>query len=227
MKKINLFILLIILINTDSYSQNTTFKKERTLKSISFNTGLGYAGYDINSLKSSFALIPNQLDFPAKVTDNFPNIPYISGEFLFDFKDFSFGLFYDDILTGGRIAYSDYSGEYNLDSRISSSTLGFIVFIKLDENEYFDYGVNLKGGFCNVTNEVSETITIQNISNTVKSSISYDHFNLEIDGRLNFYYSIFKVGLDVGFLTEIKNRTNVSWIGGRYSLNLGIRYKFD
>jgi len=216
----------LIIIATNSYSRPDKYKRERSLKSISFNMGLCYAGYDINDYKSSFGTIPQQLDFPAKVTDNFPNVPYLSGEFLLEFKKLSFGLFYNNISTGGRIAYSDYSGTYHLDSKINTSTFGLVIFIKAHENEYFDIGLNIKGGYCDMANDVSETINIQDIKNITKSSSGYSFLNLEVGGRVNFYYSIFRLGVDFGLLTEFENATNVSWEGTRYALILGVRYKY-
>ena len=124
------------------------------------------------------------------------------------------------------MAYSDYSGTYHLDSKLNASTFGLKIYIKAHENEYFDIGIDFKGGICDFTNDVSETITILNVNNTENSTSNFTYFNLGFGGGANLYYSIFRLGLNLGFLTEFENATNVSWIDTMSSLILCISYIF-
>lgn len=227
MKITNIF--LIILIFTVGLSAQTDVKSYQNVenlfkkKTFSLNFGVGYATYDIDNFKSAFNNLKTQIDIPTKVTDNFPNVPFTSAEFLFNRGSFSFGGYFNSISTGGRIAYSDYSGSFKIDGIITSTTSGLLVNFIVQENDYANLCLDFRGGFSLLNLQLSENVTIgKDASNhTENSDLNYISYQFSL--RLNFYYSMFEAGLISGYNGEIDNKSDVSFSGGRVILIVGLR----
>ena len=227
MKLINIFLLFILFAgsifaqNSNDSIMNIAMLTKK--KSFSVNIGIGYANYNIDEIKKSFNELP-QLDFPTRITDNFPNVPMTIGEVRFNFQPLTLGAYYSVVSTGGRIAYSDYSGSYKFDAVISSSTSGILLNYIVYQNNFADLILDLRSGFTLLNYQLTETFKIGTEVKSKTQNMDFDYISYQIGVRLNLYYSIFEGGVLVGYNDESGNETNVSFKGGRYLLFFGLKF---
>lgn len=102
-KKIKIYILLIVLlIPVDDLVGQTRF---------SVGISAGYATFKMKSLADYQQERLGQYDTPVKITDNFPGYLNYSANFMISRPSIFYAFYLGHTSTGGRIHYSDYSGE--------------------------------------------------------------------------------------------------------------------
>lgn len=86
---------------------------------------IGYGTYQMNQLKDLQKAIVTTLPVRGKATQSFPAYWNFQMKYLYKTSDKNrIGAFIDYASTGGRIAYSDYSGELKVDNVVSRYGLG-------------------------------------------------------------------------------------------------------
>ena len=145
--------------------------KKYGIRSVSLSFGAGISSYDVSPIKEEFHGILSNYDFPAKITDDFPNYPNSYVEGLLDLRNFSLGLFYNIVSSGGRIAYSDYSGSYTFDTKVSTSSTGIMIVAYLKRSKFYDICVDLKGGFSTLELSAYEKINVMNLEEKDRKSV--------------------------------------------------------
>lgn len=220
-KKHRLIFVLLILIGTKAFSQGGYCA-----------LNIGYGTYSMTELKERRDKSVERMPFDAKVVDDYPGFLYFRPEIYFKFGNGAlFGLGFGYNSTGSRIAYSDYSGEYEADLIVSAYSLRLIMggyFInktKFGAGAYFQIEPNLS------QYKVEEYLQIYDVTQYDQSKTKNYNINLELG--LNSYYQIsnrFFGNLNAGYcFYEIydlfnNNAPTMDWRGLRISL--GVSYKF-
>jgi hypothetical protein len=102
-----------------SMAQNTVYLEPR----------LGYGTFQMQPLKELQRSMVANTGMNAKVTDSYG--PYFQFGFNVVFalsENTRLGSFFEHGSTGGRIAYSDYSGEFTLDTPVNYNALGTLIY---------------------------------------------------------------------------------------------------
>ncbi len=171
-----------------------------------------------------------QLDFDAKITDDFPVTPLYKidvnllkpGNFML-----TAGLFFHS--TGSRINYEDYSGEYNADMILNTfgMSIGMTAFIA-DLGDYFKLGYNLETGM--IQKSVNFVTSVRIGNETMKEGEPLDETSLYFQPGLTvaYFHDYFFAGLDIGYLIDfngelLDNHSHIySFKGIKYGLSFGI-----
>ncbi len=116
MKKYISLIILVLIASTTASAQVR----------VSYSVGYGdYKMDDMNRLlDASLSLIAMELPAGVAITDRFPGYITHSLEATYAFKRHEIGLKGTYMTTGGKIAYSDYSGKYNEDLTLNGYRVG-------------------------------------------------------------------------------------------------------
>lgn len=196
----------------------------------------GYAAHDVKVIQDARDKALKEFQFTAKVTDDYPNIPYIQGEFLHYGEIFEFGVLFSYVTTGSRVHYADYSGEYKFDDFLSNYECGLVLKTR-SANEDAPFRIQAWGelGFSSIRYRSEEILRINNIGTTesnskIKNTVNY----LELGIRANYYYKGFYFNCgssyfaefpnDIHFLIEKPYDLNFGFSGVR--AHIGVGYKF-
>jgi len=97
---------------------------------------------------------------PIKKVQSFPSVPEFHVELSKKLTKLVWGCFYNQSSTGGRIHYSDYSGEIRFDYVLSNRSFGFLFRYPLNENKVFSFKESLLMGIMPTTFSFEESIQI-------------------------------------------------------------------
>lgn len=192
-KTTNLYITLLFL-SVFGYGQDVHF---------GIQTGMGsYKMKDLHVLNKSLAA-PLPSDNP--IISDLPPYVYLQAEADLGFlkNRFSIGFVVSAHSTGSRVFYSDYSGIYRFDQKISDYTLGSIFKARLFRFPKFDIDAYTEFGFSTTTLTTDEYFQIG--SEFVERKQSYDSSPAYLEPGLRFNYRIKKmtVGLNAGYAVGI------------------------
>lgn len=214
-----------------------------SMAQIGFGYRFGIGSYKMSEMSSFLNVIQSgiKLDYPVpiSVTDNFPNHYTNYGEITYSVKKNDYGVNFTYLSTGGRLAYSDYSGAiaYNLNAnayRIGAVYRNFF----FQTNEGQDKNLSLFA-------EISPAITINNITSdgyyqtpSGRNEIDEKHIveskstGFSITPYVGIQWNIVKsmgINLGLGYNAEIPGKssemrdTKTDWSGLR--VGLGLNYK--
>lgn len=131
-----LLIITITVTNHRLHAQNLIF---------SFRSGIG--SYAMTDLKANQDNLIDQLPVMASKTDEFPSYFVFGLDGLYSLTNTLFvGVSFDYQSTGGRIAYSDFSGDIKIDHKINAPMIAATLQKRLVGNESFSLLGELKAG---------------------------------------------------------------------------------
>ena len=173
---------------------------------VNISLSTGYSSYSMKEMKSFQKEL--QADFPegSRVTETFPDFLYYDLAVTTEISDqFILGGFIRYGSTGGRIHYSDYSGEVRGDQLIQYVSLGSPLGMNIYKNEEKSFSVHAD----------------------LRPQLSYCFLNLEFYSRLDtqdeaqsLKFTAFNVSLEPGFTAEKYIRHwGINFFAG-YHLNL-------
>lgn len=223
-----ILILALILTTINSYAQ------------FSVSYSAGYGSYKMDDLKNLLDQRLSEIDsrIDAQITDKFPGYITHTIDASYGIKDHEFGLKLTYLTTGGKIAYSDYSGEYMEKLTLNGYRIGAlyrnhfakvqlskacnisffgelspgIIFSKLDYESYIKLGDDK-----------------ENIPDNISCNMTGFTILPQIGAKFNIPYNIgflLTGGYDFEFGSKIKNDTDIraDWSGIR--INAGVSYNF-
>lgn len=122
----------------------------------------GYGDYKMTNLKSLLNEIESGIssqypNIPFKITDNFPGYINHNLDFSYRIKKHEFGIKNTYLTTGGKVAYSDYSGEYNGKLLLNAFRFGLSYRFYQPVAEFKN-----SGSLC-LFGEISDAITFTNL----------------------------------------------------------------
>lgn len=105
-----------------------------------------FAADGLKEIQNQVAGELRDMDIPVSAVESFP--PYFGMQFqvLIPVKDsskLSFGVYYEQFSTGGRLHYKDYSGEVGFDQTLKANVAGLILEKNLDTKSDLALSLNL------------------------------------------------------------------------------------
>lgn len=222
------------------------FSKTEAQVFIKFN----YNFFNMSDLKNvQNELLSNmyEMGIEGKITESYP--AYFGFQFGLIFplnpsgdRDLWLGGFFDYATTGGRVHYSDYSGEVKADQIAKAYSVGGIISLSASDDELLKLDVSLGARliFSNLDNEFLLRIGEEEQKETLSfSSLS---FGLEPAITPSIVLSNFNLGLSISYLVSIPtsleynrnsnaylvdqdgNKVNIDWSG--IKLGLIVKYSF-
>ncbi|MCV9387683.1 hypothetical protein [Reichenbachiella ulvae] len=214
---------------------------------LNIEASLGYHTYDMSMLKEAQNEGLSTIPFNAQITDDFPS--YFGYDFLgyYSFNSvsklqFGIGLLFNYTSTGGRISYSDYSGTFYDDQRLTRTGSGVFLTLEYLNSDRFTLSFD-----CTPTLTVSTMDLIYHL-NIYKEL--YEHHSLEaqsiglnihlgVKSKVYVYKNIYtfgKIGYEIDALESNMYVTGEgdiyltntegdpiypNWTGLRFSLGIG------
>lgn len=226
MNSIRLLIIptLFLLFFNNSYSQE---------HSIRFK--IGYGTYNLEDVKSLHNSIRNEVSsngVSAKIVKEFPAYLNFQLQFLIQNKLFGYGFFIDKASTGGRITYSDYSGEISVNSIVSRYGLGVTIQKFINHHGIFDLYVTAQLSYLYSTLDIEEYIKIYEEQNETTTTFVSHGIGFEPGAGLEIDFQPFLTRIDLGFQINysgdfsaegggVLNGIPPQWWGFRAGLTLG------
>ena len=135
---------------------------------ISLNAG--YATFNLDQLKSYQQRFLEQSPLPAKITNDFPGYLNLSLDAAFYDSAYYVGMMLGHTSTGGRIAYSDYSGSYDYDQLVRMTYAGVFGGFRILETKAgaFFFGATLLTYLNRVDLKYTETVADDSYAYTTK-----------------------------------------------------------
>ncbi len=224
--QIKIITLLFVLISSNLYSQtNYPFDME---PGFGFELQIGYPTLNLDPLKETRDNGLTSFEFPAKVTDDYPHLPYFQGELLYCSKLFDLGLAFSFLTTGTRVHYSDYSGEYKFDNVISNYEYGLIIKTK-DVNRDSPYGVQsyVEVGYSSLRMKSTEYILIGNQKQSNDDLFTNTLLFCELGLKGNYYFDNFIASIGISYFLEFENELSIGFDGFRAHIGIGYRLPFS
>ena len=210
---------------------------------VSYSVGYGdYKMDDMNRLlDASLSLVAMELPAGVSITDRFPGYVTHSLDATYAYKRHEFGLKGTYMTTGGKIAYSDYSGRYNEDLTLNGYRVGAMYRFHFLQTQLGTLPLSLFGElspaitFTSLKYEallslpdfdINETNPVDNVS-TDETGYSIQPM---IGGQLFVMRNIFFIlsaGYDFEFGSELSTTNNLlraDWTGFR--VNGGVGFSF-
>ncbi len=165
---------------------------------------VGLPFHDFKPLRESRDADIKKMQFPAKVTNDYPYIPYIQGEFLYLIKYFEFGILLSYATTGSGVHYADYSGEYKFEDFLSNYEYGFVIKSRsANEDVPFKTQFWTELGFSSLSYRTKEYLRIYDrtyiySTNKITNTKNY----AEIGLRANYYYKGFYFNGGISYFYE-------------------------
>lgn len=210
---------------------------------VGFGYRIGHGSYKMSAMSSLLVQIQRDLQqefpVPMMVTDDFPNHYNHFAEVSYSKRNSDLGVNFTYLSTGGRVAYSDYSGElaYNLHAvgyRFGLHYRNFYFQTNPDQDKNLSLFIELSPGI--TQNDISSqgyyrTETGRN-ELAEKYMINSKSTGLSINTYNGIQWNIirsFGINLGVGYQAELSGKvkdsdTKIDWSGVR--VGLGLNYKF-
>lgn len=215
-----------------------------SMAQIGFGYRFGIGNYKMSEMSSFLNVIQSgiKLDYPVpiSVTDNFPNHYTNNGEVTYSVKNSDYGINVTYLSTGGRLAYSDYSGAIAYNLNANAYRIG-----ALYRNYFFQTNQGHENNL-SLFAEISPAVTFNNITSdgyyetqSGRKEIDKKHiveskstgFSITpyVGVQWNFIKSL-GANLGVGYNAEIPGKSSemrdskIDWTGLR--VGLGLSYKF-
>lgn len=203
---------------------------------------LGYGSYDMNDLEDvqNFLIdVYSQYQIPVVSVDNFP--PFWNFQIQYARKlnnSFSLSGFFGYASTGGRVHYSDYSGEIKSEQLVSANFYGAGGEYIFNPAEPFKYFISFQASIIFSSLELNDMIRIYDETTSSTTKLNSTGIGIEPSAGLEFnLMSIlfrFEVGLFLDFEgtfyfeedpdVEFKidgNEISPNWMGYRIGFSIG------
>ena len=166
----------------------------------------GLAGYSFNQMKEETLAIQQKISFKTSITDNYNSYYYygISGSYRLTDK-LNLGLNYQQISTGSRIGYSDYSGSFRLDQQVDGYQIGSNIGYIGWTNNGFSLEGNVLLSAIYTKHRIASFIAIG--SQQEESSEKFSAVGLIAEPNLHFYYRyhMLQFGVKAGYCLNIND----------------------
>lgn len=199
----------------------------------------GWASYGMDDLKNLYEVSHAGLPFRPRITADFPAYYYYGLQLLYcPVQDFKLGLSYGGTSTGARSAYSDYSGTYYFDQRISAAEWGVLAQYQLLRVRSFSLNPGLSVTAIFSDHEIEERLEIYDFKDSFLLSSSATGAGFKPFVNLSWRYRFVELMAEAGYLIytgsgledeegeKVLNsrgdEMEPGWSGYRLNLGLGI-----
>jgi hypothetical protein len=194
MKKSIQVLISIVLLSVFGYGQDIN---------IGIQSGIG--SYKMKSLHNLNKSMASPLPTDDAVISDLPPYVYLQAEADLGFLEnrFSIGILVSAHSTGSRVYYSDYSGLYRCDMKISDYTVGSIFKARVFRFSKFDVDAYSEFGFSTTTLNTEEFFQIGTSSIERKQTYDSSPAYFEPGIRINYSLKKMSVGLNAGYAINI------------------------
>jgi len=213
--------ILILLFYQNSFTQIDTLNQESKIFGIYVMSGL--ASYNIDDLSEARDKGIKQLNFPAEVTDDYPNNPLISAELTLLRERIEIGIGLNWISTGTRVHYADYSGEYKYENIVNNFEYTLILKSRKRNLTPFNFQLALELGKKTITVKTKETLRILDQSKVNSDTFNYSTWIIKAGGRLSYHFSDWEVFIGALYCLEPQNEITLKFSGIRAIAGVGFR----
>ena len=171
---------------------------------ITFGYQIGYGTYSMKPLENLNYDISKNLQFDAKVVDNFPGYLYFRPSVSLELPRYSIGLIYTFQSTGSRVSARDFSGEYRFDTKVRSIAPGIYSDITIMSMKKCRLCFSSIVGLLYSKLNIQESLIIQSIKSE-DQKMDFKSQNYFIEPGFVFYYSLgsFDIGLNADYSITI------------------------
>lgn len=202
-------VILFILVSDILYSQK-----------LEISVGSGLGSYRMADLKELNLNNLNSLSFNARQLDDYPSYLNYQSSLLFSLKELvAFGVSFSYASTGSRISRSDYSGEYQFDTKIRGLSPGVILELYMPVNKFIISFRN-EAGFEYSKLWINEYLRIRSDSEELEYKFTAKNSYYEPSIRLSYPVWLFRASVSAGYLLELKKRTLLSTSANNFAINL-------
>jgi hypothetical protein len=168
---------------------------------------VNYNFFDMSGLKDLQSDILSDIKnqgIEARITESYPAFFGFQAGLLFPLEEkFFIGGFFDHTSTGGRIHYSDYSGEIKADQIAKANSIGGILSLKAVNKELFNLDIQLCARFIFISFDNEFLFRIGEEQQKQKYSFSSFSFGIEPGVVPSLVLSSFNIGLSVSYLLSL------------------------
>jgi hypothetical protein len=179
----------------------------------------GIGTYSMRDLKNINEIIIRELPFDTKTVANFPPFLYYSAVIKKQIRNVNLGIVYSFQSTGSRISGRDYSGEYRFDMIINSSAPGIYDEFILPSQGKAQFSFFSIFGVLFSKLKIDEFLTVLD-NNVTDDTYRYKALNYYLEPGFSFSYPIkfLKIGINTGYLIQLRNRSFYSVENKNYML---------
>jgi hypothetical protein len=184
---------------------------------------LSYGNYKMDDMKDFLNNMTKAIEYqlsgiPVAVVDNFPGYIIHNLDLSYNIKRHEIGFRGTYMTTGGKIAYSDYTGEYSETLLLNGFRLG------ANYRFYFPFVDSNKSGSLCLFAEISPGITFSKLKSREYIKI-FDH-RQETDENLDLSTNGISLLPQLGIKWQIAKHIGIHLSGG-YDFQLGSRFKYE
>lgn len=167
----------------------------------------GFGTYSMSGLKGINSYIIGQMPFDVGLESDFPPYFFYKPALLVKFGKVTTGLNYSFQSTGSRISSKDYSGEYRMDMKVRSSTIGLYGEYSIWAGKGFDFSCS-----GSIERVISKLLTDEEFTvldeTLVDDSQEYKSAGYLSELRLNFArsFGFVKIGINAGYAIDISEK---------------------
>jgi hypothetical protein len=134
-------------------------------------------------------------------------------------RDLWLGGFYDYATTGGRVHYSDYSGEVKADQIANAYSVGGIISLNASDDELLKLDVSLSARL--IFSDLDNEFLLRIGEDEQKETLSFSSFSFGIEPTItpSIVLSNFNLGLPVSYLVSIPTTLEYSRNSNAYLVN--------
>jgi hypothetical protein len=184
----------------------------------------GYGNSSMDLLKDFQLLRTNQLEFPLKITENYPATPFYRAEAALNNIKYigKIALFYGYYSTGARSTVSDYSGRIDLDAVINGHQIGLTI-----QKDFYNKGNWSFGAYGDASWLFSNLKTTDNLQITFPAEISEKQdyklisngFSLEPGAFAAYQFKSILFQFNLGFMFDHGGKLHVE---GNKDMMIGV-----
>jgi hypothetical protein len=188
---------------------------------------LNYNFYNMGSLKDLQRELLSDLTtqgIDAKITESFPAHLGFQIGLLFLLnpsgdRDLWLGGFYDYATTGGRVHYSDYSGEVGVDQVANAYSVGATIALSASDDELLKLDVSLSARL--IFSDLDNEFLLRIGDEEQKETLSFSSFSFGVEPAIipSIVLSDFNLGLPVSYLVAIPTTLEYSRNSNAYLVN--------
>lgn len=185
---------------------------------ISFESGVGT--YSMKNLKLVNNSASTAVPFETKLVDDFPPYFYFRPSVTLKFNSHNIGLVYNMQSSGARITSKDYSGEYVLDMKVKSNSIGILNEFDTNKGKSILSFYTIAGMNFSEINLVENLTVFDQKAPSEEVNLPSNSYFIEAGIKPKFTFNKLALGLNLGYNYQFKNKKELTpeWNGVRVGL---------
>jgi hypothetical protein len=185
-----------------------------------FGMESGIGTYSMENLKLVTNSISGAVPFETKLVDNYPPYLYFRPSVSINFNSYNLGLIFNIQSSGARVSSKDYSGEYSLDLKVKSNSIGIFNEFETNTGKNILSIYNISGINFSEINIIESLIVFDQKAPSENEKLNSESYFTEAGIRAKFKVDKISLGLNLGYNYQFKNKKELTpeWNGVRGGL---------